>query len=302
MPEFASSVTAAVLFALLCWWFGTGLILWLVRLPQASFRLSLAAFTVLLGVGVWGSYLSMQAPGVGEAYLGFASVILMWSWHELAFLTAWLTGPRKVPLEPGVRGLQRFSQSVQVVIHHELALLLNFVLLVWLQWGQPNHVALCTFALLWCMRFTAKMNLFFGVPQVGEQYLPRHLVYLGSYFRRGPVSAFFFVSVGLACGTWLWLIWEVQTGLVAVSTGWVLLAALLGLAIVEHVLMAFPVPLQKLWGWAMSRQAGTGAPGEQPEQNAPPSFVSSSALPALPAMTALPGLPAQTSRPNPDQA
>jgi putative photosynthetic complex assembly protein 2 len=293
MPEFASSVTAAVLFALLCWWLGTGLILWLVRLPVASFRYSLLVFSGLLGLGLWGSYLSMQAPGVANAYLGFASVILMWSWHELAFLTGWLTGPRKGPLEPGAQGFKRFSQSVQVVIHHELALLLNFVLLVLLQIQQPNHVAVCTFALLWCMRFTAKMNLFFGVPQVGEQYLPRHLLYLGSYFRRSPVSPFFYVSVGLACGTWLWLIWEVQSGLVAVGTGWVLLAALLGLAIVEHVLMAFPLPLQKLWGWAMSRQSGASTAA---------AFVSPSALPALPAMTAVPGLPAHTSRPNPDQA
>jgi putative photosynthetic complex assembly protein 2 len=302
MPEFASSVTAAVLFALLCWWLGTGLILWLVRLPVASFRLSLLVFSGLLGLGLWGSYLSMQAPGVANAYLGFASVILMWSWHELAFLTGWLTGPRKGPLEPGVQGFKRFSQSVQVVIHHELALLLNFVLLVLLQLQQPNHVAVCTFALLWCMRFTAKMNLYFGVPQVGEQYLPDHLRYLGSYFRRGPVSVFFFVSVGLACGTWLWLIWEVNSGLVAISTGWVLLAALLGLAIVEHVLMAFPLPLQKLWGWAMSRQANASTPAKPPESNTPAPFMSSSALPALPALTALPGLPAHTSSPNPDKA
>ena len=25
----------------------------------------------------------------------------------------------------------------------------------------------------------------------------------------------------------------------------------IGLAIVEHLLMAFPLPLQRLWGWAM---------------------------------------------------
>jgi hypothetical protein len=31
----------------------------------------------------------------------------------------------------------------------------------------------------------------------------------------------------------------------------VLLATLLGLAIVEHVLMAFPLSIERLWGWAM---------------------------------------------------
>jgi putative photosynthetic complex assembly protein 2 len=114
-------------------------------------------------------------------------------------------------------------------------------------------VAICTFALLWCMRFSAKMNLFFGVPETGEQYLPRHLAYLASYFRRGPVSVFFFLAVGLSCAVWAWMVWQVSSGVATITTGWVLLAALLGLAIVEHVIMAFPTPMQKLWGWAMEK-------------------------------------------------
>jgi len=253
MMDFSTTSTAAVLFALLCWWLGTGAILWLVRLPVASFAWSLPALSVLFALGLWGGHASMGAVSSGHAYLGFASVILMWSWHELAFLSGRLTGSRRIPLDPGASGRTRFGQAVQVVLHHELALLANFLLLLWLQQGQPNHVALCTFALLWCMRFTAKMNLFLGVPEVGDQYLPRHLAYLGSYFRRGPVTGFFYLTMGVACLTWLWLIWQVHSGLVAVTTGWVLLAALLGLAIVEHVLMVFPVPMQRLWGWAMSR-------------------------------------------------
>ena len=36
MIEFSTGILAAVLFALLCWWLGTGVILWLVRLPVAS--------------------------------------------------------------------------------------------------------------------------------------------------------------------------------------------------------------------------------------------------------------------------
>ncbi|MFY8103058.1 MAG: DUF3623 family protein, partial [Ramlibacter sp.] len=126
------------------------------------------------------------------------------------------------------------------------------------------HVAICTFALLWCMRLSAKLNLYFGVPEVGEQYLPAHLAYMGSYFRRTPVSVFFYFSISIAAGSWLWLVSEAQRGTVTVNTGWVLLAALLGLAIIEHLLMMFPLPMQRLWGWAMgqatpARQAVTPA-------------------------------------------
>ena len=255
MTDYSNSVAAAAVFAMVCWWFGTGAILWLVRRPAASFRVSIGVCTVLLALSLWATDLSMQAQTVGNAYLGFASVILMWAWHEVVFLTGWITGPRRVPLQIGARGWTRFKQSTQVVIWHELALLVNFCALLWLQQGQPSHVALCTFAVLWCMRFSAKMNLFLGVPQVGEQYLPKHLAYLGSYFKKSRLSPFYYLSVGTAIAVWMGIVWEVLSGRVVVSTGWVLLASLLGLAIVEHIIMAFPTPMQKLWGWAMSRNA-----------------------------------------------
>ena len=255
MPDFTDSLVAPALFALLCWWFGTGALLWLVRRPQATFRWSLVGFSVLLALSLWTTWLSMQAHTVANAYLAFASVIVMWSWHELAFLTGWLTGPRKHPLASDAVGFERFNQSLQALLWHELALLANFALLWWMQMGQPSHMAICTFALLWCMRASAKLNLFFGVPEVGEQYLPRHLVYLGSYFRRGRVGLFFYLSVGTACAVWAWMVWQVPGGQTAYDIGWVLLATLLGLAIVEHGIMAWPLPLQKLWGWAMAQRA-----------------------------------------------
>lgn len=255
MPEFMESIAAACGFALLSWWLGTGAILWLVRLKASSFRWSLLLASAALVLGLMGAAYSMRSTGAASAYLAFASVILMWSWHELAFLTGWLTGPRRIALEAGARGTRRLLQSVQAVAYHELALLLNFAVLWALQMGEPNHVALCTYALLWCMRVSAKFNLFLGVPQTGAQYLPAHLSYLASYFKRAAVTPFFFLTLTGSALTLVWLIGQVHTGLVTATTGWVLLATLLGLAIVEHVLMAFPLSIEKLWGWAMSRAA-----------------------------------------------
>ncbi len=235
MNGLAQSTAAPALFALVAWWFGTGACLWLVRRPARSFALRMVFMSLLALGSLWAARRSMGGSGAAQAYLGFTSVIVMWGWHELAFLSGWITGPRRVPLTPGARGWQRFRESLQA--------------------GNPNHVALCTFALLWFMRLSAKLNLFFGVPEVGEQYLPRHLAYLGSYFRRGRVTAFFYLSIGVATASWLWLLGEARLGLVTVNTGWVLLAALLGLAIIEHLLMVFTLPLQRLWGWAMGPKA-----------------------------------------------
>jgi len=241
----------AACFTAVCWWVGTGVILWLDRLPERSFRWSLLGWTALGLLGLWGAWHSMHSVSVGSAYLGFASVIAMWGWHELAFLTGWLTGPRKTPMSPGAQGWTRFVQSCAVVLWHELALLANLALLWALQGENPSHVALCTFALLWCMRLSAKLNLFFGVAQNGAQYLPAHLQYLASYFRHRRMTGWFVLSVSGASALWLWLIWQAQQGVVAVTTGWVLLATLLGLAIVEHLMMVLPWSIEKLWGWAL---------------------------------------------------
>ena len=253
MLDFLSTTLGACLFAVFCWWLGTGAILWLVRLPVSTFRWSMFFLSFLLGVSLWTASISMRSHSILNAYIGFVSVIAMWSWHEMAFLTGWLAGPRRVALEPGLNFNRRFGQSVMALLYHEVALLFNFGVLLALQQGQANHVALCTYALLWCMRLSAKLNLFFGVPQVGEQYLPAHLRYIGSYFKSGGISAFFFFTMALACVVWSWMIWELQTGAVTISTGWVLLSSLLGLAIIEHVLMVVALPLQLLWGWAMKR-------------------------------------------------
>jgi putative photosynthetic complex assembly protein 2 len=248
-------VAFAALFAVLCWWLGTGVILWLDRQPVTSFRWSMLAWTFLLGLSFWGVSVSMKSVTDFHAYLGFGSVIVMWGWHELAFLTGTLTGPRKTALEEGATGLQRLSQSLQVVLHHELALMLNFGILCAMQSDNPNHLALCTFALLWCMRVSAKLNLFFGVPENGSAYLPDHLSYLATYFRNRRLTWWFVASISLSIAGLSWMIWQAQTGSMQMTTSWVLLASLLALAIVEHALMLFPLPLQRIWGWAMSAQS-----------------------------------------------
>jgi len=243
----------AIGFAVLCWWFGTGVILWLDRLGSQQQRMGLMAASLLLMLSLWGVYESMQTLNTAYAYLGFASVIVMWGWHELAFLSGWLSGPRRERLSEGAQGWQRWREAMAAIAWHELGLIANFVLLVAMQMGHPNHVALCTFALLWCMRVSAKLNLFLGVPLHGADYLPTHLSYLSSYFRVARPGTWFFISVCFASTVWAWLVWSAHAGELEVNAGYLLLASLLGLAIVEHMVMVLPWPMQKLWGWALAK-------------------------------------------------
>lgn len=194
---------------------------------------------------------SMQENSNLNAYIGFISTIVVWGWHELSFLTGWISGSRKQALDPNLKTWSRFKQSVLVIWHHELALVLNLLLLMGMQVGHPNHTAICTFTLLWLMRLSSKLNLFFGVPQVGEQYLPHQLSYMGSYFRKSEVGIFFYFTMCLSSVTWVVLVWQAHEGQVAITSHWVLLASLLGLAIVEHLLMMIPLSLERVWGWAL---------------------------------------------------
>ncbi len=48
-----------------------------------------------------------------------------------------------------------------------------------------------TYLVLWGMRQSAKLNLFLGVRNLGVEFLPQHLRYLQSFFRRRGMNALF---------------------------------------------------------------------------------------------------------------
>ena len=124
-----------------------------------------------------------------------------------------------------------------------------------LTWNTVNQVALGTFTLLWVMRLSAKLNLFLGVRNLGEQFLPAHLTYLPSYFRRRAMNALLPVVFVAASAVAVAMVLEaplLQGGARAAN---LLLASMLVLALAEHLLMVLPWQGTALWRWAMRRQA-----------------------------------------------
>jgi putative photosynthetic complex assembly protein 2 len=246
-------------FALFVWWFGTGIVMLLDGLPRDTFRWSLVTSGLLsFGALVCIAH-SAHNTTLAGAYAGFTCAVLVWGWHELAFLTGWLTGPRKRECSAPTHGPTRFSEAVQVILWHELAIVAMGVTIAILTWGGPNQVATATFGLLWVMRLSAKFNLFLGVRNRGEAFLPPHLVYLGSYFRRRSVNALLPVSllVGGAIAAALALAAFDASG--AERAGLVLVTSLLVLALIEHVLMVTPLPATLLWRWAMRPPTATAS-------------------------------------------
>ena len=68
-------------------------------------------------------------------------------------------------------------------------------MLVLLTWGAPNQIGVWTFVILWLMRLSAKLNVYLGVPNLTEEFLPDDLAYLKSYFANAPMNLLFPISV-----------------------------------------------------------------------------------------------------------
>ncbi|MFZ5558082.1 MAG: putative photosynthetic complex assembly protein PuhE [Pseudomonadota bacterium] len=241
------------LFVLLLWWFSTGAILLMDGLPRRTFRWSMLGASAVAGAAIYGLAAGSAAPTVAGAYAAFTCSLLVWGWHEVSFLLGYITGPRKEPCPEGCAGWRHFRHAAGTVMHHELAIAATAFALVALTWGEPNQVGTWTFMVLWWMRLSAKLNVYLGVPNLTEEFLPDHLDYLKSFFNRKPMNLLFPVSVTAATVVAALLVqaaFAPGTGDFE-AVGLTLLATLLALAILEHWFLVLPVPDAALWSWGL---------------------------------------------------
>lgn len=247
----------ASLAALFLWWFSTGVILMRVRAADNAGAdqhiWSCVLSLPLLAGGVYGVHQTVADATAVGAFLAFLSAMAIWGWIELAFLSGLITGPNRAPCPPGATGRERFLRGALTLAWHEAALVVALAVLAYLTRGAVNDFALWTFAVLFFARVSAKLNLFFGVPRIHTEFLPRTLSHLPSHFRRSGVSWFFPLSVSIlswAAYCMLDRLWQADTA--GQETGFALLAALTLLALLEHWFMVVPLPDQKLWRWMMA--------------------------------------------------
>ncbi len=245
------------LFTLFVWWFCTGAILWLGRLPRWTFRPTMMAATVGLGFALVGLHISASRATVASAYCAFTCAVLVWGWQEIAFLLGYVTGARRSACPPDSRGWTRAWHATEAILHHELALVVLALLVFAASWQQPNQTGWWTYLVLWTMRLSAKLNLFLGVRNLSENFLPAHLAYLQSYFTRRAFNWLMPVSLvgATAVAVPLWTAVAVQPADGFAATSLCLVAGLLTLAVIEHLFMVAPIPTSWLWKWGMRAKA-----------------------------------------------
>ncbi len=260
-----SDTVSAVAYALFVWWFTTGVILLLDGRPRRTFRGSFAAATVLMAAALYALVTVRDDTTPLSAYVAFTASVLAWGWIEMAFLMGFVTGPRRSACAHGCSGVAHFGHAIQAILWHELLIIAMAGAIVAIGWNAPNPTGAWTFLLLWGMRQSAKLNLFFGVPNLGEEFLPEHLKYLRSFFRRRPMNLLFPVSVTVGTLLAARLVSAVRLAedgsFEAVCA--TLVAALTVLAVLEHWFLVLPVPIAALWGWGMRAR-------QSPQDHSPP--------------------------------
>jgi len=246
----------AALSAIFLWWFSTGIILWRVRRADNEGH-DAHLWSVLLGLpllvagfaGLMGTLDDTSATG---AYLAFLSALAIWGWIELAFLSGIIAGPNTEPCPKGASLPQRFVFAVGTILWHEVLLIAVLSIIVIISHDASNIFGLWTFAILFFARISAKLNLFFGVPRINTEFLPKPLAHLATHFRRAPMNAFFPLSITVLSFASAWFLERIYTApTIGAEVGFTLLAALTLLALLEHWFMVLPLPDQKLWRWMM---------------------------------------------------
>jgi putative photosynthetic complex assembly protein 2 len=255
-----------VLYALGLWWFSTGVVLYLDNLPGRTFGWTMLAGSAVLAVVVFALVVTSTSTSLVSAYVAFTAGVIIWGILEMSYFTGLLTGPRKRPCPEGCASWKRFGLAILTSLYHEIAVLSTVGFLAVITWGEPNQVGTLTFVVLWLMRWSAKLNLFLGVPNLND-WLPDHLAYLKTYMPKRSMNLLFPISVTVSTVLVVLMVAQAlgpDQGAFEV-VGLILVATLLALGILEHWFLVLPVPDEALWRWALPPAAhdeeSQGMPG-----------------------------------------
>jgi len=244
---------AACGFVVALWWGSTAALLRLSRAEGAAARWAMLAMTALAGAAVAALAATASVATVPAAYLSFSAGLALWGWLELSFLLGFVVGAAPAQCPPNLSTGARFQRAFATLWKHELALAGTAVLLVGFSWGAENALGAQAFAALWLLRISAKLNVFFGAPNLAHEFLPARLSHLASYCGAGRrITPFFAFSATAGAAAFGALVAAAAGADAAFAqSALALIAALVGLGLLEHWFLVLPTPDAALWRWAL---------------------------------------------------
>jgi putative photosynthetic complex assembly protein 2 len=236
---------AAIAYVVVLWGLSTALIFYLDSLPTHTFRWSMAAATLLL----IGCFVAMwhfrDADSLTAIAVSFAAGLLAWGWTEMSLYMGYITGPRKHRCPHGCSGVAHFGHAVSANLWHELVVI-GLALLIWM---SGNHTALWCFVMLWLMHLSARLNVFLGVRNVSEEFVPAHMEVLKGFLRRRNMNPLFPVSCIALTALTVYLMSLPQ------SFSTTMAATLAAIGLLEHILLMLPLPIERMWHWTLTPEA-----------------------------------------------
>ena len=148
-----------------------------------------------------------------------------------------------------MRGLTRLSGSPPSRDTHSSASAGKFLVTK----DTENYVGLYAFLILWGMRTSSKLNLFFGVRNLYINFLPdkiayyqhisdrSHATHYFRFFRISTINLLFWNNALMSFGT-------------SQHVGNILLASLMTLGVLEHILMVVPFNCNGIWRFGLTAQ------------------------------------------------
>ncbi|MEM7026597.1 MAG: putative photosynthetic complex assembly protein PuhE [Pseudomonadota bacterium] len=236
-------------FALFLWWFGTGVIVYLDGLPKQTFRRTMSITSVIALIALVGLVYSKHDMTATGALISFSCGLLLWGWQELSYFLGFITGPRKDACQEECKGWRHFIHALQVNLYHELAIIAGAIAIILLTRDGANQIGTWTYLLLWWMQLSAKLNVFLGVRNLSEEFLPKHMNYMKSFLKKRKMNCLFPFSVTFLTILCVYLIQQalsMQPGSFQVLH-YSLLATLVALALIEHWLLVLPISSTALW-------------------------------------------------------
>jgi putative photosynthetic complex assembly protein 2 len=248
------SLVNSVLIVIATWWLGTGMVLYLQQrlkhtgaaLITTLCLLSMTSLAVL-------KYSSLQLES-WHSYAGFIAAVVLWGCLELSYFTGLIGGVHKLHCPKNCNTAMRFRLALGASIWHELSVLAVALIVLELCRHGSNPSGMYTFMVLWLMRWSAKLNLFWGVPNFNTDWFPAHMNHLHSYMKSSRVSLFFPLSVLAASAVAINLMIHTVSAPPAQSLSTALPCVLLVLAILEHLFMALPISDSALWNRVFARE------------------------------------------------
>lgn len=254
MAHAASIYGLAIAIPVAVWWAATLLVFMLVGMKRSTRGYSLLGTTALGFVALGFLGLVRDDNSFMGAVGAFVAALLVWGWLEATYLLGAVTGPRAQACPEGCSVWERFRYGVLASLYHELSVIAAGFVLIVMHWDATNDIGLWAFLVLWAMRWSAKLNLFLGVPRFNDAFLPEHLRYLTTFMVQRPLNALFPFSVlfgTLAAVAFAWSAWTAAGDFGVVRGS--LVASLIALGLLEHWLMVLPIDDSFLWSLARRR-------------------------------------------------